>query len=436
MDIQLISSIVCFILFVYILANSKISNSLVVFLLAPLAVFTGVLEVSDIQDVLTNNLIMLIIVIGIFTHLMSISTLDMSIGHVVDKFTGGETNKEKQETKVLAILMIISIIASMFMQNLSVAMATLPSIVGISRVTKISRSKMVLFVIFASTLGGAITLIGTPTNVFANAALEEFGIEGFKFFDFAWVALPIAIAGTLYMLAFHRFAPSYDDWEDDITLETVKVTEETSRQKTQKKWTGISFILFVIFMILNGFFPEITRYLNPYMVAFFAFALMFILRIFDIRDYVKGFPSDGVLTMWGILVIIRIVSQSGLGEVFGSFATNIIGDSQNLYFITAILFIGSAIVTSFMNNMATAGVLAPIGISIANSMGADPRAIVLTIAVGAGCSYLTPMGSGTNQGLVPFTRLKFQDFTKFGWPLVIISFLFCLIILPMVFPFF
>ena len=36
---------------------------------------------------------------------------------------------------------------------------------------------MILFVIYASTLGGACTLIGTPTNIYANTALEEAGLK-------------------------------------------------------------------------------------------------------------------------------------------------------------------------------------------------------------------------------------------------------------------
>ena len=130
------------------------------------------------------------------------------------------------------------------------------------------------------------------------------------------------------------------------------------------------------------------------------------------------------------------MNQSGLGQVFGDMIINIIGESKNLYLITAVLCIGASIATSFMNNMACAGMLAPVGISIANALGANPQAIVLAIAIGAGCSYLTPIASGTNQTLMIFTNLKFTDFAKFGWPLVIISFICCVGILPLVFPFF
>ena len=89
-----------------------------------------------------------------------------------------------------------------------------------------------------------------------------------------------------------------------------------------------------------------------------------------------------------------------------------------------------------MNKMACAGVLAPVGIALAQHLGADPRAIVMAIAMAATSSYLTPMASGTNQLIMPFTNLKFQDFFKYGWPLLIINFICCVLILPLVFPFF
>lgn len=130
------------------------------------------------------------------------------------------------------------------------------------------------------------------------------------------------------------------------------------------------------------------------------------------------------------------MNQSGLGELFGNALINIIGESRNLYVITAVLCIGASIATQFMNNMASAGMLAPVGISIAQTLGANPKAIVLAIAIGAGCSFLTPIASGTNQSMMIFTKLKFQDFTKFGWPLLIISWIMCILILPQVFPFF
>ena len=146
--------------------------------------------------------------------------------------------------------------------------------------------------------------------------------------------------------------------------------------------------------------------------------------------------SSLVLFCAGINLAIAIIDKTPLGEVFSSIFVNAIGGSTNLYVITAILWLGTAVMTQFMNNMACAGVLAPVGIALAEHIGADPRAIVMAIAMAATSSYLTPMASGTNQLIMPFTNLKFQDFFKYGWPLLIINFICCIVILPLVFPFF
>lgn len=433
MSLQLIVSIVSFLIFVIILAAPKLPNALVFFILGPLVVFTGTLKASDVFSVMGSSSLFLMMVIGFFSHLMSVSGLDMSIGTLVDNLTKRAKGKNK-ETYVFFIVFVVGAFFSAFLQNVSVAMAMLPALFGICKVTGISRSKMVLFIIYATTLGGAITLIGTPTNVFASGALEEVGIQPFAFFDFAWVAVPICILGGAYMVLGHRWCPSYDDSEGEVLASSV--AEDSTNKARQKAWVGGSFLVFVAGLVINSLWPNIGAYLNPYMLGFFSIGLMFLMKVFTWDEIIKGFPYRNVLFTAGILLAIRIVSGTGLGEVFGNVVIKVIGESTNLYFITAVLFIGSAIVTQFMNNMACAGILSPIGISIAQALGADPRAIVMAIAIGAGCGYLTPMASGTNQTLVAFSELRFQDFVKFGWPLVVISFVCCVLILPQVWPFF
>lgn len=294
---------------------------------------------------------------------------------------------------------------------------------------------MILFLIYATTLGGAITLIGTPTNVFASGALEEVGLAPLGFFDFAWVAVPILLLGGAYMVIFHKRCPGYDDYDDEDAPEDT-AAEDTPRKARQRTWTFAGFILFVALLMINSLIKSSGVRFAAYIIAFGVLAVMYLMKVFTWKEIIHGYPYENVMFTAGILLAIRIVTTTNLGEAFGNLVTSVLGESSNLYVITAVLFIATAIVTQFMNNMATAGALAPIGIAIANSLGANPQAIVLTIAIGAGCSYLTPMASGTNQTLVAFTRLKFQDFAKFGWPLMIISFVCCVFILPQVFPFF
>ena len=175
---------------------------------------------------------------------------------------------------------------------------------------------------------------------------------------------------------------------------------------------------------------------NPNYIGYGLIAVSVLTTIVTPKEVMSSLNAELILFCAGINLLIAVMKISGLGDVFGGAVLSILGDNRNLYFITAVLFIGSAVMTSFMNNMATAGVLAPIGISIASALGANPQAIVLAIAIGSGCSYLTPIASGTNQNMIIFSNLKFTDFAKFGWPLVIISLVCCVGILPLVFPFF
>lgn len=418
------------VIFIVILALPKIPNWMTFLCMAPVVVFSGVMSSSDVYGVLNSSGLHLMIIICMFSGMIAATGLDVVIGDAIDKMTGS-VKGEKKEMMILAIIYVVSGLVSFVLQNSYVAMAFLPVLFSISKRNNISHSKLILFVIYSTTLGGACTLIGTPTNVYANTALEEAGLELFGMLDFAWVGLPIFLIGGLYMIIMNRWCPSYE--ETVPTGAGTEMRELTAEQKNKQKIVGLCFAGFVIAMIAESFFKIKC---NPNFIGYGLIAVSVLTTIVTPKEVMSSLNAELILFCAGINLLIAVMKISGLGDVFGGAVLSILGDNRNLYFITAVLFIGSAIMTSFMNNMATAGVLAPIGISIANALGANPQAIVLAIAIGSGCSYLTPIASGTNQNMIIFSNLKFTDFAKFGWPLVIISLVCCVGILPLVFPFF
>ena len=80
--------------------------------------------------------------------------------------------------------------------------------------------------------------------------------------------------------------------------------------------------------------------------------------------------------------------------------------------------------------------LAPIGISIAQGMGADPHAVLMAIGVAASCAFGTPVGTPPNTLVLGPGQYKFTDYVKAGVPLILVCFVVSLIIIPMVWPFF
>ena len=89
-----------------------------------------------------------------------------------------------------------------------------------------------------------------------------------------------------------------------------------------------------------------------------------------------------------------------------------------------------------MSNTATTALMAPICLSIAEGMGADPRAVLMACVIGGSCAYATPIGMPANTMVVSAGGYRFTDYAKSGIPLIIIATVVSMIILPIAFPFF
>ena len=74
-----------------------------------------------------------------------------------------------------------------------------------------------------------------------------------------------------------------------------------------------------------------------------------------------------------------------------------------------------------MSNTATTALMAPICLSIAQGMGADPRAVLMACVIGGSCAYVTPIGMPANTMVVGAGNYKFIDYAKSGLPLIVIA---------------
>ncbi|MDO4267888.1 MAG: SLC13 family permease [Eubacteriales bacterium] len=436
MTIQLFGAILGVVVFILILMF-RLPNWLTYVAVAPIVVFTGAMTTKEVYAVFSSSGLQLMYIICIFMGLMTATGLDSIIGNTVvtqaNKVAHGD--EKKMERMLLLVLFVFGNIFSFFLANNHVAMALVPVIYGIAKRTKLSYSKMILFVIFSTTIGGACTLVGTTSNVYANTALLDSGLKGLGMFDFAWVGVPVMILGGIYLIFCNKMCPSYEETvpgDAQVLLEAGAAASAEMRKKQHLVCGG--FVLFLIGMVADSVM-DLPGF-SPYFFGYGIIAILYFFKVAKPKQFFTSISSQLVLFCAGINLAIAIINITPLGDIFSNFFITAIGESDNLYVITAILWAGTVVMTQFMNNMACAGVLAPVAIGLSEHLGADPRAMVMAIAMAATSSYLTPMASGTNQLLMPFTNLKFQDFARYGWPLLIINFICCMLILPVVFPFF
>jgi di/tricarboxylate transporter len=88
--------------------------------------------------------------------------------------------------------------------------------------------------------------------------------------------------------------------------------------------------------------------------------------------------------------------------------------------VLAILMIITMTLSDVLNNVATALIAAPIGVEIANRLGANPDAFLMAVAVAASCAFLTPIGHKNNTIIMGPGGYKFGDYWRMGLPLEIL----------------
>lgn len=348
--------------------------------------------------------------------------LAQKLGAGVVKFCG------TGETSLMLGLMLVATLLSSVLSNTGTCACLLPVALGICAAAKIPASRQLMPLAFACGWGGVITLVGTPPNIIATGTLTAAGFQGFGFFEFAWIGIPLSLSGIAYMLLIGRhLLPKVElDADQDIEQEIEAATTSTGKQFISG---GILFLVVIVMALdLPGFSLEMAAIIG---------ALVCVLtgcltekQAYNSIDWVTIFLFAGMMPVSAAMDI------TGAGELIAAWTVGLMGGNPSPMFVTAVLFILSVSLTQFMSNTASAALLCPIGLAIAKSLGADPRAVVMSISVAACCAFATPVGTPPNTLVLGPGNYKFRDYCKVGIPLVIVSFIVSIIVIPMVWPFF
>lgn len=86
----------------------------------------------------------------------------------------------------------------------------------------------------------------------------------------------------------------------------------------------------------------------------------------------------------------------------------------------ALLLVAAMAVTPFLNNAATVLIMAPIAAGLAGRLSYNPDPLLMAVAIGAGCDFLTPIGHQCNTLVMGPGGYRFSDYWKLGLPLSII----------------
>lgn len=101
----------------------------------------------------------------------------------------------------------------------------------------------------------------------------------------------------------------------------------------------------------------------------------------------------------------------------------------NAVLTALVILVVTMTLSDFMNNAATAAVMCPVALSAAEALSVNPDPLLMCVAVGASCAFLTPIGHQNNTLILGPGGFKFSDYWRLGLPLEILV---VIVALPMI----
>lgn len=347
---------------------------------------------------------------------------------MANKIGGIVTHFAKTERQLIVAIMVIVGVMSGFLSNTGTAAILIPVVIGIAAKSGYSRSRLLMPLVFAAAMGGNLTLIGAPGNMIAQSGMEGIGLK-FGFFDYAKVGVPILIVGIIYFAFIgYKFLPNKEGSDEGIF-------DESKDFSHVPKWKQYLSLVILLLTLVGMIFEEQLGIKLCVIGCMGALALM-ITGVISEKDALASIDLKTIFLFGGTLSLAAALEQTGAEELIAEKVIGMLGDNPSPYVLTFVIFMLCCVMTNFMSNTATTALMVPIGISIAQGMGADPSAVLMACVIGGSCAYATPIGMPANTMVVTAGGYTFKDYAKAGVPMILVATVVSMILLPIFYPFF
>jgi len=235
--------------------------------------------------------------------------------------------------------------------------------------------------------------------------------------------IPLHFGDSLLLQGSTEAIQNLQNNQDFLMMEEIKL----EKFRTNKAIIALSIIAMVVLTSAFEIFPIMVA-------AIFGSVLMVITGCINVKEAYANIDWMVIFLIAGMIPMGIALQKSGLVTTAAEGLLTLFGELSPL-FILSILYIGTVLLTSVLSNTATAIIVAPIGISMAISLGINPKPFLMAIMFGASTSLITPIGYQTNTLVYSPGRYKFTDYLRVGLPLNIIAWLIITLLVPIIWPF-
>ena len=326
-------------------------------------------------------------------------------------------------------LFLITAFLSMWMSNTATAAMMLPLAMGI--LSQLDREKehntyvfVLLGIAYSASIGGMGTLVGSPPNAIVASNLH------LTFADWLWYGLPIMIIllplmiGTLYIIFKPKLHINFEQSFESIEMNSVRV---------------LTLVIFVVIALTWVFSGQINPLISGLLglqknIASFDSVVALLAAIVICSTGIASWKQIQESTDWGVLILFgggltlsAVLKDSGASKILADSIVFMI-EGQHFYLIGLLVAAFIIFLTEFTSNTASAALLVPIFISIAQSLGMPEIGLALIIGLGASCAFMLPVATPPNAIVFGSGQVKQSEMVKAGFVLNLV----CIVVIATV----
>ena len=326
-------------------------------------------------------------------------------------------------------LFLITAFLSMWMSNTATAAMMLPLAMGI--LSQLDREKehntyvfVLLGIAYSASIGGMGTLVGSPPNAIVASNLH------LTFADWLWYGLPIMIIllpimiGTLYIIFKPKLHLNFEQSFESIEMNSVRV---------------LTLVIFVVIALTWVFSGQINPLISGLLglqknIASFDSVVALLAAIVICSTGIASWKQIQESTDWGVLMLFgggltlsAVLKDSGASKILADSIVFMI-EGQHFYLIGLLVAAFIIFLTEFTSNTASAALLVPIFISIAQSLGMPEIGLALIIGIGASCAFMLPVATPPNAIVFGSGQVKQSEMVKAGFVLNLV----CIVVIATV----
>ena len=338
-------------------------------------------------------------------------------------------------SKIIAGFMIATAFISMWVSNTASTIMMLP--IAVSVITIFSNQPnirnenfaipLLLAIAYSASIGGASTLIGTPTNIMLSSILSDSYNYEISFLDWLLIGFPVAIflLPTVWFFLTNISFNVSKKKSNALERTIQEMRGEIGSPSFTEKIVATVFFLTATLWVLRRSLNEIFDLnLNDTSIGLLGALLLFLIPTSKTTRACNWETANKI--PWGILLLVgggialsKAFNSSGLAMWIGEFSNYFYG--YNIYLL---IFIAVALIiylTELNSNTATVATFMPILIIFAISINQNPLFFVIPATIAASCAFMLPIATPPNAVVFGSGKIAIKDMIKAGFLLNIIS---------------